>query len=90
MKPSLLFATNRADHLVFSVSLGVLPRQGIVVRAGDQKVKFECKGLGEGERWILLKGNKVTDGWSESGGSALAPGWKAGTLFVTCAFSFLL
>lgn len=78
MKPSLLFATNRADHLVFSVSLGVSPRQGIVVRAGDQKVKFECKGLGEGERWILLKGNKVTDGRSESGGSALARGGKQG------------
>lgn len=36
---------------------------------------------------ILLKGNKITDDRSESGRSALALGWKVGTLFVTCAFS---
>lgn len=90
MKPSLLFATNRADHLVFSVLLGVSPSQGIVVKTGDQKVKFKCKGPRKGERWILLKGNKITDDRSASGRSALALGWKVGVLFATCAFSFLL
>lgn len=61
-----------------------------MVKAGDQKIKFKCKGPCKGKYWVLLNGNKITDDRNGPGYSPLALGWEVGMLFVICTFFFLV